>query len=175
MDGQSIIIQGEKQVVQINIGGFPEEINGDDLTSIDYTNLWAEIITIPTLINKIGILRAEAEAIVKEESLDLEYYEAQLGEDIKKEILLEGSKFSSAEVERRIRRRPEWLVKQKNLIRKQRDLSYVESLYWSIKDKSKKLENMSYQITPSDLADEIVEQTINTISIKTKKSMFNNK
>ena len=74
----------EKSVVEINNKiitffhqPFDAEVDMDQLTMIHYYNLVGEIITIPTLMNRVGVLKAEADNAVRETKLAHKILEAK--------------------------------------------------------------------------------------------------
>lgn len=62
--------------VELETNGFDGRIDIDRLTSINYENLFGEAVTVSALLNKVGILRAEAEKAVAEKKLEKDIYEA---------------------------------------------------------------------------------------------------
>ena len=55
---------------------FTGVIDVDDLLSIHYENIPGEVITISVLLNRIGMLKAEAEGVAKKAKLAVEIYES---------------------------------------------------------------------------------------------------
>ena len=58
---------------------------------------------------------------------------------------------------------------KKNYIESQRDYGYLDSLFWAISDKSKKLNHLLPAVVPEDFYNELVEGEINGILIKKPK------
>jgi hypothetical protein len=50
--------------------------------------------------------------------------------------------------------------------------SVMDNLYWSVKEKCNKLENMYHKIQPSEFNKEIMEGQINNMMIKIKNSLI---
>lgn len=46
-----------------------EEIELDDVTTINYSNLYGEAVTVSGLLNKVGLMKVEYEKKAKEEKL----------------------------------------------------------------------------------------------------------
>ena len=61
--------------VELETNGFSGRIDIDQLTSIDTGNLYVEAVTVSALLNKVGLLRAEAEQALAEKKLDMEVCE----------------------------------------------------------------------------------------------------
>lgn len=153
-----------------------EEVDMDQILQIDYTNIYGEIITNSVLLNKIGLLRADAQAAY--DSLKLEYSisESKLKRSLRREAILNGGKVNLKD-EGQIKLTESSLDEivlgdvdlqeiRQELIERKRDLDYMDSLFWSIKSKDQKLNFLVPKITPKELFDELIEGTINTITIK---------
>ena len=56
--------------VTLVTNGFEERVDIDQLTSINYENLYGEAVTISALLNKVGMLRADAECTMNEKKLE---------------------------------------------------------------------------------------------------------
>ena len=63
-----IVEQEDKTIVLISPDA-DEEIYLEDITSINYSNLYGEVVTIPALLNKIGEWKAEYERKAREAKL----------------------------------------------------------------------------------------------------------
>lgn len=59
------------------------EIDVDDLMAIHYDNLVGEIITFPVVVNRLGLLLADAERSLAETKLNCAIVEAKLREEIR--------------------------------------------------------------------------------------------
>ena len=64
---------------KINVGGqeitlyhdnMDSSINVDDLTKIDVGNIYGDAVTISAAVNRIGLIKAEVEALVGETKLE---------------------------------------------------------------------------------------------------------
>ena len=55
---------------------------------------------------------------------------------------------------------------KKELIELKKDLEYMESLFWSAKSKDSKLNAIVPRVTPAELYNELIEGTLNTVTIK---------
>ena len=71
----------EKRIIQIGgntykliFDNFDEDVDIDSLLKIDYSNLIGELVTFPVILNRFGILLAEAESQVAETKLHLDGY-----------------------------------------------------------------------------------------------------
>ena len=174
------IIHIDDTPIELVMADFESEIDIDEITSIDYSNLFGEIITISTLMNRIGILKARAEAICSEKKLEFDIYEATQRKRIRREAVDNAGKFTldggfikltEDSIKEAITLDVGWQVNKKNVIKAQETLNKVDSIYWAISGKSKKLEVMLKPVTPEEFFNELVEGSVNGIFVKKKKSI----
>ena len=88
-----ILVHFNDVPVTLVTNGFEETVDIDKLTSIDYRNLYGEAVTVSALLNKVGLLRAEAERAVSEKKLEKEVYEADMKKGWRREANRNGGKF----------------------------------------------------------------------------------
>ena len=174
-----VIYLGEKPIVLI-YKEFENDIDVSQITRIDYSNLYGEAVTISSLMNSIAQLRSQAEEVYERKKLSRQIMEADLEKRWRKEANKNEGKFTITEedgsiitikltekaIESSIISDKGYQLSKNNEISAKRDFSYLDSLYWSLQDKSKKLDNMLPKITPSEFYDELIEGTINGILIK---------
>lgn len=185
MQEEQVIVHLRDKLVILTIKDWEVNLDVDTLTSIDYSNLFGEIVTVPTLLNRIGILRAELETQMEESELELKSYEADLRKQIRRESALnEGkinlgtekiqkfAKFTENALDDVINSDPAIKIKKSNAIKRKRDFKIVDNLFWSIKAKSDKLDNLLQPVTPGDFEKELLEGTVNGILIKKKDKLF---
>lgn len=174
------IIHIDDNPLELIMADFDSEINVDEITSIDYSNLFGEAVTISTLLNRIGILKARAEAIYAEKKLEFDIYEATQRKRLRREAAMNSNyfkvddqqiKLTENSLEEAIVIDAGWQVNKKNVIKAQETLNKVDSIYWAISSKSKKLEVMLKPITPEEFYNELMEGTVNGILIKKRKSI----
>lgn len=174
------IIHIDDNPLELIMADFDSEINVDEITSIDYSNLFGEAVTISTLLNRIGILKARAEAIYAEKKLEFDIYEATQRKRLRREAAMNGNyfkiedqqiKLTENSLEEAVIIDEGWQVNKKNVIKAQETLNKVDSIYWAISSKSKKLEVMLKPITPEEFYNELMEGTVNGILIKKRKSI----
>lgn len=164
----------------INVGGqtlaivyeeFDEKVDLDSLLKIDYSNLMGEIITFPIIVNRFGLLLADAESAVAEAKLTLEIYEAKAKERFRVQLMGEnGGKnptvdaLNSAVIQDR-----GYQQMKRKYIDAQKVRDYLNSAFWSAKDKSAKLDKLSLTIQDGELPDEVLERRVNGIKVKKVK------
>jgi hypothetical protein len=164
------------KIVVLELTAFDTDIDVDELTNIHYHNIIGEILTFPVVMNRVGNLRAEMEQIVAETKLDFDIFEAGMQEKMRKKLTEtietpKGPKVDKPtkdEVENAVLLSPEYKVKKLHLFKMQRNLAYVEALYWSAQSKDSKLNRLSEKLKPEEFEKEILETSINGIIIKVK-------
>jgi len=148
--------------IRLTFKSFEEEIDIDDLTKIHYDNLSGEIITISALLNRIGLLKAEAEN------------EVTIGKH-RREVLAANKrkyynsicdKLTIQQLEDKVLLDEEYQISIKDQQDNQRVFAIVDSLYWAIHSKSQKLSVLMKGTTPEEFEKEIVEGFINGFFIK---------
>ena len=163
---------GGKQYTLL-VGDFDEEINIEDLLTIDYSNLVGELVTFPIVENRIGLMLADAESKVAETKLNRDIMEAKLKEKYAAMLSENGSKrptidaINSAVLQDK---GFQTILKAKIQAEKVRD--YANSLLWSMKSKSSKLEKLSLTIQNQDIPEECWEGKVNGIVIKNSKRLI---
>lgn len=168
----------------VHIGGRPiillsedveENIDIDSLCKIDHSNLYGEIVTISALLNKIGIWKSEAESILARSKLECEIYESNLRKEIRIEANNHQGKFkvggdfvklTEKAVDEVVVTDKKYQKLKKDIIENQRILSIIDSWFWAINDKSKKLNAVIKPVTPEEFCNELVEKKVNTFLIK---------
>jgi len=179
-----------KQTVTINLGGktislqfteFDSEVDVDDLTQIHYSNLIGEILTIPVLLNKVGLLKAEMENSLREATLELDIYEAKHSELYRKQLSISDhdskgnariKKPTQAEVEHAVLLDKGYQNEKKRHIRIQKESDYISALYRAISSKDQKINKISEKLRPEEFENELVEGVVNTIMIKKHEKLI---
>lgn len=152
-------------------GKFEDEINVDDLCKIDYANLFAESITAPALLNRIGLLKAAAEEVVKYKKLEFEIYEANLRKDTRRTSTENSGKIDFGEgewvkltekaLDEFILLDEGYQVKRKNHIKAEKDLNTIDAIFWAVKDKSSKLNILVQKFVSEDFEKDIIYGKVN--------------
>ena len=154
-----ILVHFNDVPVTLVTNGFEETVDIDKLTSIDYSNLYGEAVTVSALLNKVGLLRAEAERAVSEKKLEKEVYEADMKKGWRREANRNGGKFTIEDEEIKLSEKAldEALLLDEDYqklcleyIEAQKNFSVLDALQWSVQDKSKKLNNLLKPVTPQE-------------------------
>lgn len=172
-----ILVHFNDVPVTLVTNGFEETVDIDKLTSIDYSNLYGEAVTVSALLNKVGLLRAEAERAVSEKKLEKEVYEADMKKGWRHEANRNGGKFTIEDEEIKLSEKAldEALLLDEDYqklcleyIEAQKNFSVLDALQWSVQDKSKKLNNLLKPVTPQEFLSELVEGKVNSFLIAKK-------
>lgn len=164
----------EKRLIQIGnksykllFDDFDEDVDIDSLLKIDYSNLIGELTTFPVILNRFGILLAEAESQVAETKLNMDVYEAKTKEKLRVE-LAEQNNGKSPTVEALnnavVSNKAYQAMKRKYIeVVKTRD--YINSIFWAVKDKSDKISSLLKQ-SEITLETDAMPERINGILLK---------
>ena len=176
MAQQKHIIEVGKSIYHLKSTPFDPEVDMDDLTRIHYDNLVGEVLTIATLMNKVGILKADVDNEYREQGLKVKILEAERAEYYRDGLTTNNGKTTKkptiAEVDNAVVTDPEVQDLRRELLRMQKQAEQIDSLYWAVKSKEMKLNKFAENITPEDFENEIIEGSINSVMIKKTKKTF---
>lgn len=167
--------------IKLVTNGFDETINIDRLTSIDYGNLYGEAVTVSALLNKVGMLRADAEKAMSEKKLEKEVYEANLRRTWRREANRNQGRFTIEDEEIKLSEKAldeavlldeDYQTLACEYIEAEKDFNFLDALLWAVQDKSKKLNNLLKPVTPSEFLNELVEGSVNSFVISKKGYNF---
>jgi hypothetical protein len=157
---------------------FDDEVDIDMMTGIDYSNLFGEAVTVSANLNRFGILKASAEEKLSKAKLELDIYESGLRKSFRREANMNDGKFkvgdeaiklTEGSLNEAIMLDKGLQVMKNNIIKFQKNVSDLDSIFWSISSKDKKLNNMLKAVTPSEFYNEIIEGAVNGFVIKKHK------
>lgn len=153
---------------------FDEDMDIDSLLKIDYSNIIGELITFPVIVNRFGNLLAEAESKVSETKLNLEVFEAKTKEKLRVELAeANGGKNPTVEaLNNALLMNNAYQVMRKRLIEVQKTRDYINSIFWSAKDKSSKLDKLSLTVQDGEIPDGVIEGRVNNVLVKKTKKII---
>lgn len=164
---QKKVIQVGETTYKLLFDEFDEDMDIDSLLKIDYNNIIGELVTFPVIVNRFGNLLAEAESKVSESKLNLEVFEAKTKERLRNELAeANGGKNPTVEaLNNALLMNKSYQALRKQFIEVQKTRDYINSIFWSAKDKSDKISTLlkSSEIT---LETELMENRINGVLIK---------
>ena len=167
---QTVIFLGTHPVT-FNQKNFENEVDIDELMAIDHGNLYGEAVTISALLNQVGSIKAHAEEEVARQKLKVDVYEAELKQRFRKDSTVTAQKVTEAGLNEMVLVDVVYQNEKKKLIKANFNLSVIEGVWWAVKSKDQKLNNLIKGITPNDLFNELIEGTINNIVLKKRKSI----
>ena len=179
---EDVVIELKNKMVILKILPFDTDILVDEILKIDYTAIFAEIITWNVLFNRIANLQAELQDIVNRSKFDLEILNAQLIEEYRKKLTsytdkdskgnTKTSKPTKDEVDNAALLDPRYKVKKNLHFDKMKNLDYISSLYWSAQNKAGLLKVLSDKMKPEEFSGDILTDSINGVMIKQAKKII---
>ena len=183
MARETVSIDFKSKKVNINFVEFDKEIDVDELTTIDYNNIYAELITVPALMNRVGMWKAQVtnDMSIAKMQRDIsiaeksEYYRIKLK---RMDTYANGKDKITfptvAEIENAVTLDAVVINHRKRVIRMQKNVDYLDSLYWSVQSKNSKIEAISkgMQLSPEEFESNLIEQKINGVFIKIKEKLI---
>ena len=170
---QKKVIQVGETTYKLWFDDFDEDMDIDSLLKIDYSNIIGELVTFPVIVNRFGNLLAEAESKVSESKLNLEVFEAKTKERLRNELAeANGGKNPTVEaLNNALLMNKSYQALRKQFIEVQKTRDYINSIFWSAKDKSDKISILlkSSEIT---LETELMESRINGVLIKKQEKLI---
>lgn len=176
MAQEKVILERGDKIISLYYTPFDAEVDMDDLTAIQYWNLQGEILTIATLMNRVGVLQADANKAVREAKLAHRMLEAKKGEHFRRALITEVNNKTKlptvAQIEDAVATDAEVHASELRYINLQRQQEVMDSLYWAVKSKEMKLGQMGANLTPDDLQKDLLESAVNGVMIKVSEKKF---
>lgn len=158
------------RVIQFKVDEFGDEVDLDKLLKIDYSNIFAEVLTFPVVVNRLGLMAAEMDNMVQQSKLDLRIFEAKQKAMIRMDFEEQGVKrptidqiddeFVSLKSYKKRAQEHYNVIKEKE---------FVYSAYLSAKDKSGKLDKLSMSLRIGDMDEQILQKQFNNLYFSIKK------
>lgn len=134
------VIKLGDQLYTLSYQEFEDEVDIDELLKIDYSNLIGEMVTFPIMVNRIGLLLADAESKLSETKLNRDVMEAKVKERIRKELFEQNGKQPTIDmVNDAVTQDAGYQAVYRKYIDAQKTRDYISSLFWAMKDKSSKI------------------------------------
>lgn len=168
------IINIGEQTYKLIYDEFEDGIDIDNLLKIDYSNLIGEIITLPIIVNKFGLLLADAESKVAETKLNIDVYESKVKERLRLRLQEEnGGKNPTVDaLNSAVMQDKGYQALKRKLIDVTKTRDYINSIFWSCKDKSEKLNKLSLTVQNAEIPEEVLQGRVNNIVIKKVKRVI---
>lgn len=164
---------GDK-VIRFKMDDFEEDMDIDNLMRIDYSNLVAELITFPVAVNKLGILAAEMDSELRLAKLNLKIKESKIRQQVREELSFDEDEKRKPknptvqEVEDGMLTNKVFIQASKKFIQTEKERDYINSLYDAAKDKSRKLDKLSFTLEAGDINEALVQRQLNKIQYRIK-------
>lgn len=159
---EKVVIEIKGKVYTLTPTPFEDNINIEEYLKIDYHNIFAELITMPLVLNQIANLKAEVDNMVAHQKTGVEVLKA----NIEKNIKAERQKVSLNDLEVCVLTDKQYQDEKALLIELQKKAAYLDSFYWSAKAKIDALSKISDRISPEEFNVEILESKINNVLVK---------
>lgn len=168
------VIQIGDNIYKLVFDVFDEDVDIDALLKIDYSNLIGELVTFPVILNRFGIMLAEAESQVAEVKLNVDVYEAKTKERLRGELAEQNNgKAPTVEaLNNAVVSNKAYQTMKRRYFEAVKTRDYINSVFWAAKDKSEKLNKLSLSIQPGDLPDSVIEGRVNNVLVKKQKKVI---
>lgn len=164
---------GKSKIIVFKIKDFGNmDVDVEELMVVHLHNIVADMATFPEVLNRISNIKVACDDLVAHVELDNKIFYAQKWEEHKKKLVAAGDKATDTSTENAIIRDPQYIIKQKDLLKVKKQAAMMNEMLWSAKSKDKKLEAISAKIKPEDFSLEIMEGSINNVMIKLGKNHF---
>lgn len=159
------IIQVGNKEIKLNFNEM-NELDLEDVLTIDYSNIKDEVSVFPFIVNQLGFLLSESQNILRKEELQLELLEAKIEEyksqvflTIKSNLISNGEKSPTLSlIESQIKIQEQYRNLQKSyfcqkqkIIEAQKNKDHLNTLYWSAQSKQQTLVSLSKSINLDNL------------------------
>lgn len=165
MAKDTVTINLKEKVVVLRYEEFDTDVDVDDLTKVHYENLFGDMVTVSTLLNKVGILKANFENSLSVNKLEFEIYVAGLRKMYRGNAVQNSQKLTLQEVEDMITLDAGYKLRKVQMFNLTKQYQYLDSMYWAVKSKDDKLSVLLKGVTPAEFESGIVEGVINGIFI----------
>lgn len=174
----NILIEIGTENIVLSCSDKEETIDLDSVTTIDYSNLYGEAVTISALLNKVGSWKSEYDRKVKEAKLCCDVYISRFKKDLRKKSVSNNGKITTDDGEIKLTEKvldemilldDEYQTMQLELIELESKRDKLDVLWWALKSKDQKLNNILPKVVPTDFVNEIVEGKVNSFLIKKVK------
>lgn len=145
------------------------EFDLDELVKIDINNLMGEYLTAPVLFNTVANLRTLAMDLVSEKHLQLKVFKQEEYLRLRRELK---PKRTKEEMMAMIETSDMYIICYREVKHAEKINGIMDNLYWSIKEKCNKLENMYHKIQPEEFKKEIMEGQVNKMMLKIKEALI---
>ncbi len=147
----------------------------EEITAIQYHNLYGEAVTISAILNKVGIWKAECEKLHEVAKLNHDILDSNIRREIREKAANNGGKLLSKGGETKLTEKyldelvvveKDWITSKENVIETKSNFEKISSVFWAVNSKDKKLNNLVKSVDEVELLNSLVEGKVNGILIK---------
>ena len=150
------------------------ELNIDEITCIQYHNLYGEAVTISAILNKVGVWKAECEKMYEETKLNHDILDSKIRREIREKAANNGGRFANRGGETKLTEKyldelvvidKDWIESKKRVIEVKSVYEKISAVFWAVNSKDKKLNNLVKSVDEVELLNSLVEGKVNGILI----------
>ena len=173
MEHEPTNIHLDKKIAQIIPTAWDYSFNPDNIFEINPFNIVGELITIPVLVSRLGILVAEMASFVKKERARLKFKEAEIAKLYRNKESGEGRKKPTVnEMDEHLTLDPVLNNLRLKLIRHEEELQKLEVFHEASQKKSFNIGILGRGLVPKEFEKELVEETINGVMIRMRDKQY---
>lgn len=163
----------DKKIAQIIPTKWDYSFDPDTIFEIDPFNIVGELITIPVLVSRLGVLVAEMAGFVKKQKVRLKFKEAEVSKLFRNKESVSGRKKPTLnEVEEHLTLDPVLNNLRLKLIRHEEDLQKIEVMHEAAQKKSFNIGILGRNLVPKEFEKELIEGTINGVLITLRDKKY---
>lgn len=134
-----------------------EEVDIDQLLKTDVANVSLEVITMPIILNRFGLMMADCNFNVNSAKLKYETYESRKAKEFRDEYYDTYKKsMSNEKVAEAVATDPGYIALRKVYFQKLKEQEYMNSIYWALKSKNDKLDKISLDLRSGDIEEALI-------------------
>lgn len=178
---EPLIIEVRGKLYNLQIQDFDTDLDLEDLTGIDYTNIRGELLTFSVAYNRIGIFKAELANLAQRAKMHVEIVKAQLNKKYRSLLVEEGKDYKGRpklvkptvdEIAAAVTCDDEYQEAVDLYLTAQKHFEIMEAIYWSCQSKDQKLNRLSERLSPEEFEQELLTDTVNSVLVKGVKKVI---
>lgn len=172
---EPLIIEVKGKMYRLMIEDFETDLDLEDITGIDYTNIRGELLTFSVAYNRIGIFKAELSNTAQRAKMNVDITKAQLNQKYRAALVEEGRDYKGKpklikptvdEIAAAVLCDDEFQAAYEQYLTAQRHFEIMEAIYWACQSKDQKLNRLSEKISPEEFEQELLTDRVNSVLIK---------
>ncbi len=158
---------GDNNVLKLSFDPLYLHEDGIDLNKllfIDYANLAAEIATFTIPFASVGFMLSDLKKETKKAELNLKIFKSKFKKDYRAEMTEYKLKFTTEMPDDEVRSTPQYKIENLKHINALHRESDMDTLYWSMKEKSQTLQNLAKSYDQREFVDALLNTSIREIN-----------